>query len=499
MHLLHTLKHNFLILGFTGPLRSGCTTAASFFTSDINKEIDKHLRTYDKIQSHIEKLYKQISKLKQTNSDHLATEKNALRDLLREREVLKVLKGYTDNQFVYISLTDMLIKAVVERVTAKTKVKCRSDFKPEKLAALNRLLQAIRSNYGDIKALKKLSRLIEDRRFSNLKEKDFKAYESYLERVKKTRGDLPQLVGGDELAGEILQDLGDNLRRCHMPFDYETPYDGAYPNSVFVLAEEANDVIKFFRSRERTDKTGQPRINHFVVEAFRNPYEVEFFRNRYYEFFLFSIYAGQALRESRAKFSSKRDERDRGESLSTGEFHKQNVSECVRLSDIAVNNEGAREDLHDKLLSFFALVKQPGCFAPRWSETAMHMAYSMSVRSTCISRQVGAVIEGANGYVVGAGWNDVGYGQIGCGYRHFEDVKALNNEDLVLHPEAEANFRRWLMRGNNDNTEAFCFKDKYSEYTIRKKLKKIERNAPKELSRLGQQEKSTLWKGFRET
>jgi hypothetical protein len=56
MHLLHTLKHNFLILGFTGPLRSGCTTAATFFTTDIDKEIEKRLRTYGKIQADIEKL-----------------------------------------------------------------------------------------------------------------------------------------------------------------------------------------------------------------------------------------------------------------------------------------------------------------------------------------------------------------------------------------------------------------------------------------------------------
>ena len=36
MHLLHTLTHDFLILGFTGPLRSGCTTAAKFFAENLD-------------------------------------------------------------------------------------------------------------------------------------------------------------------------------------------------------------------------------------------------------------------------------------------------------------------------------------------------------------------------------------------------------------------------------------------------------------------------------
>ena len=61
MHLLHTLKHNFLILGFTGPLRSGCTTAATFFATDMDKEIEKRLRTYGKIRKDVEKLYANIS------------------------------------------------------------------------------------------------------------------------------------------------------------------------------------------------------------------------------------------------------------------------------------------------------------------------------------------------------------------------------------------------------------------------------------------------------
>ena len=52
----------------------------------------------------------------------------------------------------------------------------------------------------------------------------------------------------------------------------------------------------------------------------------------------------------------------------------------------------------------------------------MNMAYTMAMKSNCMSRQVGAVIEGKYGYLVGAGWNDVGVGQISCGKRNIKDL-----------------------------------------------------------------------------
>ena len=275
--------------------------------------------------------------------------------------------------------------------------------------------------------------------------------------------------------------------------DYKTAYKGYSGNTVFALAEEANNVIKFYRSIERSRYTGKPRPKNFVIEAFRNPYEVEFFRNRYYEFYLCSLFADIVTRQSREGFSLARDERDQGKGQAVGGFYEQNVSECVRLSDIALNNEGNKKDLWDKLLQYYALIKHPGIYAPTWTETAMHMAYSVSVRSTCISRQVGAVIEGANGYILGAGWNDVGSGQVGCGYRQYKDLQNLNNELLVVHPQGESEFKRWLTRLGINETDSFCFKDKYSEYIIRRKLKKIEKTLPKKAGKLSIDEKKVLF------
>lgn len=145
-------------------------------------------------------------------------------------------------------------------------------------------------------------------------------------------------------------------------------------------------------------------------------------------------------------------------------------------------------------MNYFALIKQPGCFAPEWEETAMHMAYSMSVKSTCISRQVGAVIEGVNGYIIGAGWNDVGAGQVGCGYRHYEDFTNLQEKYLISNPTGEGEFRNRLNRlGSGRIQDSFCYKDEYGDYVIRKKLlKKIMKERREELRKLNSVQKETL-------
>ena len=497
MNILHKLKHDFLIIGFAGPLRSGCTTSAKFFVADLAKAIQKQIRNYEDVQNEVEVLYKKLYKLKESirikhsekTERRLSKVKRDLRDLLKSRETLKVLSDQKDNNFLYVSMTDLLVKSAIENAD-KTITFPQKDKKSK---ALENLLHKIIPCYPDIQEMKRLGDLIRKRDFHAFGNEDFKVFEKYLGRIRTTRNSVSKwLCNDNDLIGELLQDLGDNLRRCGNPWCYETHYTSVKPEAVFSLAEAANDIIKFYRSRERENATGEPRIKQFVIEAFRNPYEVEFFRNRYYEFYLISLFADYEKRRGREKFSEKRDKRDRGEDLGSQDFFKQNVSECVRLSDIAINNDNSISELRKKLVTYFALVKQPGCFAPEWKETAMHMAYSMSVRSTCVCRQVGAVIEGANGYIIGAGWNDVGAGQVGCGYRHYKDFKRMESEILISNPPGDEGFRRWLIAYGDDEKDSFCYKDKYSEYTIRKKLKKIEKHRPHDFSRLTLKEKRYL-------
>ena len=137
---------------------------------------------------------------------------------------------------------------------------------------------------------------------------------------------------------------------------------------------------------------------------------------------------------------------------------------CVLISDIALLNENKNGDTFDsfikKFMRFFALIRSPGCIPPNDDELYMHLAYSHSLKSTCISRKVGAVITGPKGYIYGAGWNDVGEGQVGCGLRTKDDYKKIEQIPKVSKQKDTDSFNELIEKEKGDY---FCYKDVMSK------------------------------------
>ncbi|MGC2063709.1 MAG: hypothetical protein WA610_12085, partial [Thermodesulfovibrionales bacterium] len=203
-------------------------------------------------------------------------------------------------------------------------------------------------------------------------------------------------------------------------------------------------------------------------------------------------FAEEKIRQARGKFSKKRDERDRGQGIKITEIHKQNVSRCVYLADIAITNDSSLEVFYHKLLKYYSLILSPGCVTPTAHEVFMNEAYSLSLKSCCISHQVGAVIIGVNGYVMGAGWNDVGEGQVGCGYRQLIDIKDLSNSILPINPSGDDAFRDKLIDLTNSGRkgdESFCYKDEFSAYKVEGKIDSFIRDHKEALPALGADDK----------
>lgn len=476
VNIFHEIKRGFLILGFTGPLSSGCTTAANFYKNEINTYVQKRIiSALAKIETDIAKKYQDIKRIKDEtqNSSHnrmanfneINKLSHQLKEKLKIRETLSVLSEYQNNCFRYISMTDMLLKLAIEKLSEKEESELEGN-----LLTLKKLI-----NFDKLKLskVKEINNQIENREISSLNQAHIEIYEQYLDYICEYRVQLKGHIDQDAL-GDLLQDMGDNARRCGNPIDFKTKFSKENARTLFILAEEANNIIKFYRNRKRIE-FGLFVYNEFVIEAFRNPYEVEYFRNRYYEFFLFSVLAPLALRKSRPNYTSYRDYRDQGHGLKTDEFYKQNVSECVHLSDIAVNNDSSRlYILKRKLSKFFALICRPGCIAPSREELFMQQAYSMSVRSNCISRQVGAVIVGQRNYIVGAGWNDVGAGQVPCGLRRFSDISGVDTPFPIAKEKEKADFAVFLQNIEGDFPgHSFCFKDAYSKFETTRKMKKL--------------------------
>jgi len=100
--------------------------------------------------------------------------------------------------------------------------------------------------------------------------------------------------------------------------------------------------------------------------------------------------------------------------------HGQRLQECVDLADVLINNEEFNhapknwDDFEDRIKKdFIQLLKSPGYREPTDLELWMHVAYSISLQSKCLKRQVGAIIL-KGGHVVAAGKNDVAQDEEPC-------------------------------------------------------------------------------------
>jgi deoxycytidylate deaminase len=501
MDPLNRMRRDFLIIGFTGPLGSGCSEAASFFENDLHKFSKSYIKRYlASTESYIydiyEKQYKLRSKLNlmqmplTTDAMHHIDEFNDLLELRHELEqynqtrrlIRAISQDGATHSFTRIYMTDMLIKIVVQYLI-DNKFDCKKNNRAYKKNNKNyKVVQKCIINNGFIrKNAKKIVRVdnsIKLKQFKDQKQQreGLSFYNKYLEIVAELTKKIKQELNDN--AGSILQNMGDNIRKNGNPFDDKSKKLGMDKSSLFALSEHANTVIKYFRDTSRiSGKQKSEKPDLFVIESFRNPAEVQFFRSRYYEFYLFSIYATKELRLQRCldkgdKLNDERDTRDSGERNQINELYKQNVSSCVRMSDIAINNEyygknnkdknNAKNNFYSKLLHYYALIRMPGCRKPNTDEEFMTQAYTLSLRSSCISRQVGAVIT-KDGSIIGGGWNDVAKNQVGCGDMVRKDYEQIMSNAMPFVPVKEVDdVVKIILEG--DDERAFCFKDVYTKY-----------------------------------
>jgi len=177
-------------------------------------------------------------------------------------------------------------------------------------------------------------------------------------------------------------------------------------NGPRFLAEQAREII---------ERSAHPR---WVVDSIRNPHEVAVFRESFPIFYLCSVAADVEVRWRRVegRYSRNRalfeedDGRDAHEDLDFG----QRVRECCSLADIVISNDTNYPDgnldqvAHQaEVFRYISLIEGSVAFMPTPEEAHMVMAYSISRRSSCLQRQVGAIITGSLGSVIGSGCNEV--------------------------------------------------------------------------------------------
>ena len=564
------LKNQFLILGLTGPLGSGCSMTAKFLSGEpcgtgitIKELLQIQAEQLEKLDFKIKEQYKNINNTKQKIKNRLSkrlghhkqdwvdpNKDNIIKGLerknerylsklkiyLNRREVHKSLRDFLNSgnfdkknindldketfglsPFCYISFTTIIIKLAFEqfiRSNGKSEFdnyfleKICSSGNKENKEAYQYIQSYIIRKFEIDQELEKTyvtsNKFIKNRAYQfplqlcevdgiseSLKNKFnqnlVKAFKTFYDFISFIRLFLDDLKGHirtkgtcyTEALSEVLQDWGDNVRNTGNPFTFLDISSGPpTPSNLFLISDEINILIKAIRFRVRyLDKSFSHSGNKefrpdslFVIECFRNPYEVEFFRSRYAEFYLLSISAKKKKRKARVgeSFSQKRDRRDEGKGKGSDELYKLDVTSCVLSSDIAILNDyDDKQGFLEKFLRYFSLIRTPGCIPPSNNELYMHIAYSHSLKSTCISRKVGAVILGPKGYILGAGWNAPGDGQIGCGLRIKDDLLTIGDIPLTSKEEDLEKFKDIL---REKEAEYICYKDIMSKIYTDKKI-----------------------------
>jgi dCMP deaminase len=503
------MKSGFVIIGLTGALGSGCTTIAEFLSKSllnykkdiqsVNQAVESQIGKYyralkekeNKYNSKMqyfdqqfqdifiepEDLYHTVSdkdKL-ETTEKKLKILNRQLRTLLLQRKLFEYYSSVDWSDFENISMSTLIIKLAVEQ-------SIKNDS--EKTETSDELLTYLKSNKDflsgakdqivdfakkNINIIEKYNKLSSYKNYGDLNDEVFcKEIDQFFHGLVLLK---KRLIAAKDVGPEWLQDLGDNLRGTGSAFKSYIPEEKKKFDHLDILSNEANKLIKFYRRR-----LDGKRKNHFVIDSFRNPEEVQFFRKRYGSFFLCSLYANKELRKKRAgEFLTDRcEKRDRGKYKATIDLHKQNVPDCVLLSDYAINNDSDDDAYKNKMIKLLCLIDKPGLVYPTVEEVSMNLAYNVSLRSTCISRQVGAVITNSDGFVIATGWNDVGSGQLGCSLNCIDDYTKYSNSDSLLSVwrDKYQEFRNDGLFADYQPNSYFCFKDIESKSFSSKKIDK---------------------------
>ncbi|MBG3047915.1 deoxycytidylate deaminase [Proteus mirabilis] len=248
-----------------------------------------------------------------------------------------------------------------------------------------------------------------------LKESLIEQFENFNYKVKHIRisdliaeqNESPQKI--KNLSGysryEKLQDLGDELRE---------------KNTNNICAQLAIRRINIWRHRTYgTELKENESPKHtktldkvvYIIDQLKNPAEVGLFRTVYKNnFYLIGLLRNVNERERNLRADGLDDSeikllinRDRKNKASYG----QQVEDTLQLSDYFIRNIEQLSEINKSVNRFISLIHGVDHITPTKDEIGMFTAYNSSLRSACLSRQVGACIVDDEGNVLSTGCNDV--------------------------------------------------------------------------------------------
>lgn len=447
---LYEQRQNYIIIGLTGKTGSGCSTAADILAK--NKE--------------------------DINIPNICIDDSS-NDHVRKKSI--ILTYFKENwaPFTKISVSDVITTFVLENSHIEIKNYLNSELIGGSTIELDTSEFEYYSKENNIftKTLRKFSSH-KDFLFSDAENVHNYLYKILPSFTKKLKKYLLSLSFKNNL--KAYQIFGDNIRKSGCAINESFSAD-----NIYSIAERINTIIKILR----VFKDQHNEKHYFCVDAFRNPFETLFFKERYSAFYLMAIKTnedfrydrlskGQNLNFQQIESLDKKENPDESPLNNYDGFVSQNISACIGKADIHINNEGkfgtkAFKELTGRLITYISLIQHPGLITPSRDEKLMQIAHTVKLNSGCISRQVGAVVTNSHGAIVSLGWNDVPEGQTQCLLRSLFNLKT--GTDTNSYSEYEQTNERYKqqvvaklstlehvddLKGRN---LSFCFKNLHNE------------------------------------
>jgi deoxycytidylate deaminase/dephospho-CoA kinase len=444
--LAHLFRRHsdFMVVGVTGRTGSGCTTAAQLLSREFSnlplEAVASPLTTPE------QRKYRIINEFSRKNWD----------------------------AFIPISVTLVIVTFILEADAAALEQYLKQHLKERELAQLMTEVTRVRTAWDAVKQVVQPGRKKDPVETEAMKAFWVAELENLLLVLKKTLGPSSY--------ASAFQMFGDNLRSSG------NVLSGTFEaKAFFTLPTRVAEIVVAHRELQ----VSKGRVARIVIDAIRNPFEIEYFRQRFAPFLLIAVTTPDADRRTRLsvklnlntseirKLDAKEYPTENKPLAGSAQFVSQNIQACIEKADVFVRNhgaavEGATPDLKSftkQLVKFVSLMQHPGLVTPTKVERCMQIAYSAKANSGCISRQVGAAVADENFSIKAIGWNDVPAGQVPCLLRKAGDLVEAHDADAFSDYELQderfqkhmhGRYKRFNLVLANGRSSAYCFKSEYN-------------------------------------
>nr|WP_319553516.1 anti-phage dCTP deaminase [uncultured Vibrio sp.] len=234
-----------------------------------------------------------------------------------------------------------------------------------------------------------------------------------------------------------------------------------------ILAKGIAAKISHIRSEEGQKDRPLPR-NAFIINSLKTPEEVKELRKIYANgFFLVGVYSSkerrlsylQQIKNISEEMAKRLMTRDKDESDTFG----QKTRDTYHLSDFFINQNGDQDKQQNDIWRILNLVFGHPFITPTFDEYSMFMAFSSSLRSADLSRQVGAVIA-KDDQIISTGANDVPKAGGGLYWPTLDEERKA-----IIDHERGRDYTRGF--DSNKNEQAVIIEDIMSRLSDTKSLK----------------------------